>query len=276
MMSRAETIDPKVIQSLRTEVTRLQKIWRQRRNQCREMVGNLAEGMDKKDSEVNVSHCAFAEEVGDDWIGDRGRARHPASFQAFFCLLQETEYYVLLSKCHNRRNVPMRIGPTFFSTPPSFPALAVFPAVPVAVFPADPVPVADARGTGAAGIAGIAGIAGAAGAASDTGADRPNCRDVDDVILVGSVITSALREKPLPREVANTGLTAATSTVAIGDACPICDACTSCTACDVCVAGRNKSFRRWPLASTQCLGREVGLCAIDSFIQSNMPSFSSC
>ncbi|KAK8821820.1 hypothetical protein WA556_002265, partial [Blastocystis sp. ATCC 50177/Nand II] len=49
----SETIDPKELESLRTEVTRVQKIWRQRRNQCREMVGNLAEGMDKKDSEVN-------------------------------------------------------------------------------------------------------------------------------------------------------------------------------------------------------------------------------
>lgn len=87
-MNRAETIDPKELQLLQTEVTRVQKIWRQRRNQCREMVGNLAEGMDKKDSEVNVSHFAFSEEVGDDWIGDRGRARDPPSLQALLCLLQ--------------------------------------------------------------------------------------------------------------------------------------------------------------------------------------------
>lgn len=59
---RSETIDPKELESLRTEVTRVQKIWRQRRNQCREMVGNLAEGMDKKDSEVNVSPFVFSEE----------------------------------------------------------------------------------------------------------------------------------------------------------------------------------------------------------------------
>ena len=58
LMGSAETIDPKELESLRTELSRIQKVWRQRRSQCREMVGNLAEGMDKKDSEVVVGlHC---------------------------------------------------------------------------------------------------------------------------------------------------------------------------------------------------------------------------
>ncbi|KAK8810245.1 hypothetical protein WA538_000745 [Blastocystis sp. DL] len=48
----AEMIDPKELESLRNEVVRVQKIWRQRRSQCREMVGNIADSMEKKDQEV--------------------------------------------------------------------------------------------------------------------------------------------------------------------------------------------------------------------------------
>lgn len=47
-------IDPKELESLRKEVVRVQKIWRQRRSQCREMVGNIADSMEKKDQEVCV------------------------------------------------------------------------------------------------------------------------------------------------------------------------------------------------------------------------------
>ena len=47
-------IDPKELESLRNEVVRAQKIWRQRRSQCREMVGNIADSMEKKDQEVCV------------------------------------------------------------------------------------------------------------------------------------------------------------------------------------------------------------------------------
>lgn len=47
-------IDPKELESLRNEVVRVQKIWRQRRSQCREMVGNIADSMEKKDQEVCV------------------------------------------------------------------------------------------------------------------------------------------------------------------------------------------------------------------------------
>ena len=54
MMGRAEMIDPKELESLRNEVSRIQKIWKQRRSQCREMVGNIADGMEKKDEEICV------------------------------------------------------------------------------------------------------------------------------------------------------------------------------------------------------------------------------
>ena len=54
IISRAEMIDPKELESLRNEVVRVQKIWRQRRSQCREMVGNIADSMEKKDQEVCV------------------------------------------------------------------------------------------------------------------------------------------------------------------------------------------------------------------------------
>lgn len=47
-------IDPKELESLRNEVVRVQKIWRQRRSQCREMVGIIADSMEKKDQEVCV------------------------------------------------------------------------------------------------------------------------------------------------------------------------------------------------------------------------------
>ena len=47
-------IDPKELESLRNEVNRAQKIWRQRRSQCREMVGTIADSMEKKDEEICV------------------------------------------------------------------------------------------------------------------------------------------------------------------------------------------------------------------------------
>ena len=51
---RAEMIDPKELEVLRTETSRIQKIWRQRRSVCREMIGNLADGMEKRDEEIAV------------------------------------------------------------------------------------------------------------------------------------------------------------------------------------------------------------------------------
>lgn len=62
IMGRAETIDPKELESLRNEVNRAQKIWRQRRSQCREMVGNIADSMEKKDAEVCVGERGECEE----------------------------------------------------------------------------------------------------------------------------------------------------------------------------------------------------------------------
>ena len=47
-------IDPKELESLQNEVNRIQKIWKQRRSQCREMVGNIADGMEKKDEDICV------------------------------------------------------------------------------------------------------------------------------------------------------------------------------------------------------------------------------
>ena len=54
LKGRAEMIDPKELEILRTEISRVQKIWRQRRSVCREMVGNLADGMEKRDEEITV------------------------------------------------------------------------------------------------------------------------------------------------------------------------------------------------------------------------------
>ena len=54
LKERAEMIDPKEFEVLRTEISRVQKIWRQRRSVCREMVGNLADGMEKRDEEITV------------------------------------------------------------------------------------------------------------------------------------------------------------------------------------------------------------------------------
>ena len=52
MSGRADVIDPQELENLRSEITRAEKIWRQRRSQCREVIGNMAEGMDKEDREV--------------------------------------------------------------------------------------------------------------------------------------------------------------------------------------------------------------------------------
>lgn len=54
-------IDPKELESLRNEVVRVQKIWRQRRSQCREMVGNIADSMEKKDQGVCVGEYGEGE-----------------------------------------------------------------------------------------------------------------------------------------------------------------------------------------------------------------------
>ena len=54
MMGRADMIDPKELESLQNEVNRIQRIWKQRRSQCREMVGNIADGMEKKDEDICV------------------------------------------------------------------------------------------------------------------------------------------------------------------------------------------------------------------------------
>ena len=54
-------IDPKELESLRNEVVCVQKIWRQRRSQCREMVGNIADSMEKKDQEVCVGEYGEGE-----------------------------------------------------------------------------------------------------------------------------------------------------------------------------------------------------------------------
>lgn len=50
----ADTIDPKQLEILRSEISKLEKLWRKRRSQCKEMIGNIAEGLDKKDNEVCV------------------------------------------------------------------------------------------------------------------------------------------------------------------------------------------------------------------------------
>lgn len=60
-------IDPKELESLRNEVVRVQKIWRQRRSQCREMVGNIADSMEKKDQEVCVGE--YGEDEKQEMIG---------------------------------------------------------------------------------------------------------------------------------------------------------------------------------------------------------------
>lgn len=49
---RADVIDPAELANLRSEIARAEKIWRQRRSQCREVIGSMAEGMDKGDREV--------------------------------------------------------------------------------------------------------------------------------------------------------------------------------------------------------------------------------
>ena len=53
-INRADVIDPKELDILRKEITKAQKIWRQRRGLCREMAGNLADSMEKKDEEIYV------------------------------------------------------------------------------------------------------------------------------------------------------------------------------------------------------------------------------
>lgn len=60
-------IDPKELESLRNEVVRVQKIWRQRRSQCREMVGNIADSMEKRDQEVCVGE--YGEDEKQEMIG---------------------------------------------------------------------------------------------------------------------------------------------------------------------------------------------------------------
>ena len=52
MKGRADVIDPAELANLRSEITHAEKIWRQRRSQCREVIGSMAEGMDKEDREV--------------------------------------------------------------------------------------------------------------------------------------------------------------------------------------------------------------------------------
>lgn len=52
MNGRADVIDPAELANLRSEITHAEKIWRQRRSQCREVIGSMAEGMDKEDREV--------------------------------------------------------------------------------------------------------------------------------------------------------------------------------------------------------------------------------
>ena len=56
MINRGETIDPKEVERLRQEVAKVQKLWRQRRSQCKEMINNVADGLEKKPSEVCVSN----------------------------------------------------------------------------------------------------------------------------------------------------------------------------------------------------------------------------
>ena len=53
---RSETIDPKELEQLRVEIAKYQKLWRRRRSQCKEMIGTIADGLDKKDSEICVFH----------------------------------------------------------------------------------------------------------------------------------------------------------------------------------------------------------------------------
>ena len=56
LICRGETIDPKEVERLRQEVAKFQKLWRQRRSQCKEMINNVADGLEKKPSEVCVSN----------------------------------------------------------------------------------------------------------------------------------------------------------------------------------------------------------------------------
>ena len=64
---RADVIDPKELDILRKEITKAQKIWRQRRGLCREMAGNLADSMEKKDEEIYVQSERDWSCVGNDW-----------------------------------------------------------------------------------------------------------------------------------------------------------------------------------------------------------------
>lgn len=45
-------INPEELSKLREEVNRAEKIWKQRRSKCREIIGVMAEGMEKRDDEV--------------------------------------------------------------------------------------------------------------------------------------------------------------------------------------------------------------------------------
>lgn len=60
-------IDPRELDVLRKEITKAQKIWRQRRGICREMAGNLADSMEKKDEEIYVEREDVRSCVGNDW-----------------------------------------------------------------------------------------------------------------------------------------------------------------------------------------------------------------
>lgn len=75
-------IDPRELDVLRKEITKAQKIWRQRRGICREMAGNLADSMEKKDEEIYVEKEDVRSCVGNDWNRDGGGAGTAESFQA--------------------------------------------------------------------------------------------------------------------------------------------------------------------------------------------------
>ena len=54
LWNRAETIDPKELESLRSEVSKYEKLWRKRRSLCKEKLAEMADNLDMKVAELNV------------------------------------------------------------------------------------------------------------------------------------------------------------------------------------------------------------------------------
>lgn len=61
-LAGAEKIDPKEFQLLQTEIGRLNKIWKDRRVQCKEKISMLADGLEKDDAEIEEAAGIETEE----------------------------------------------------------------------------------------------------------------------------------------------------------------------------------------------------------------------